>query len=104
MPRGQRRANRGIGRATAPLDELANGLIHWKPQLRSHWVEGPKRVVYGHTIWQLLHKSNYGALIASPEGYGGAVMLDIDETRREHLLELQSVFGFQSFTMRHYPQ
>ena len=24
------------------------------------------------------------------------------ETRREHLLELQSVFGFQSFTMRHY--
>lgn len=24
------------------------------------------------------------------------------ETRREHLLELQSIFGFQSFTMRHY--
>ena len=24
------------------------------------------------------------------------------ETRREHLLELQSVFGFQPFTMRHY--
>jgi len=24
------------------------------------------------------------------------------ETRREHLLELQSVFGFQSFTTRHY--
>ena len=25
-----------------------------------------------------------------------------DQTRREHLVELQAVFGFQSFTMRHY--
>ena len=25
-----------------------------------------------------------------------------DQTRREHLVELQAVFGFRSFTMRHY--
>jgi TnpA family transposase len=25
-----------------------------------------------------------------------------EQTRREHLVELQSVFGFQSFTLRHY--
>ena len=27
-----------------------------------------------------------------------------EQTRREHLVELQTVYGFQSFTMRHYRQ
>jgi len=34
--------------------------------------------------------------VESWDGYG-----EREQTRREHLTELQTVFGFQTFTMRH---
>src|ERR1019366_7047331 len=36
----------------------------------------------------------------SPENWGDYG--ERDQTRREHLVELQAVFGFRTFTMRHY--